>query len=129
MKTIDVTAAIMEDNGKFLIAKRKAGKHLEGKWEFPGGKIEYRETPEQCLARELKEEFGIITKIGNFVGESIFDYGSRKIRLLGYRVAYLTGDFHLKDHDEIAWVSADEFCKYDIADADMPLIEKYLNIS
>ena len=127
MKTIDVTAAIIENNGKFLIAKRKKGKHLENKWEFPGGKIEYRETPEECLQRELKEEFGISAKIGNFVGESIFDYGDRKIRLLGYRVAYIKGDFNLQDHDEIKWVSADEFYKYDIADADIPLIEKYLS--
>ncbi len=128
MKIIDVTAAIIEKDNKFLIAKRKKGKHLEGKWEFPGGKIEPQETPELCLQRELKEEFGITTNIGNFVGESIFDYGDRKIRLLGYKVEYLKGEFNLKDHDEIRWITVDEFHKYDIADADVPLLKKYLNV-
>ena len=128
MKIINVTAAIIEKDNKFLIAKRKKGKHLEGKWEFPGGKIEPQETPELCLQRELKEEFGITTNIGNFVGESIFDYGDRKIRLLGYKVEYLKGEFNLKDHDEIRWITVDEFHKYDIADADVPLLKKYLNV-
>jgi 8-oxo-dGTP diphosphatase len=124
MKIIGVAAAIIEDNGKFLIAKRKKGKHLEGKWEFPGGKIEPRETPEKCLARELEEEFGITTEIGSFIGESIFDYGDRKIRLLGYRVRYLSGEFRLSAHDEIRWVPANELNKFDFAEADLPLIEK-----
>ena len=126
MQIIDVTAAIIENNGKFLIAKRKKGKHLENKWELPGGKVEDQETPEECLQRELKEEFGITTKVEDFVGESIFDYGDRKIRLLGYRVKYILGEFQLKDHEEIKWVSADEFYKYDIADADKPLLSKII---
>ena len=121
---IDVTAAIIEKNGKFLIAKRKQGKHLEGKWEFPGGKIEQQETPEGCLARELKEEFGITAKIADFVAESVFNYGDREIRLLGYRAEYLSGEFRLNAHDEIKWVSADEFGNFDFAEADLPLIEK-----
>lgn len=128
MKTIDVTAAIIESNNKFLIAKRKKGKHLEGKWEFPGGKIEHQETPEKCLKRELKEEFGIATEVRDFIGESIFDYGDIKIRLLGYHVQYISGDFRLKDHDEIHWVAKNEFYKYDFADADIPLIEKITRI-
>lgn len=126
MKTIDVTAAIIERDGKFLIAKRKKGKHLENKWEFPGGKIEQQETPEECLARELKEEFGIIAEIADFITESLFDYGDRKIRLLGYRAKYISGEFKLNVHDDIKWVSANEFTKFDFAEADLPLIEKIL---
>lgn len=128
MKTIDVTAAIIENEGRFLIAKRAKGKHLEGKWEFPGGKIEPSETPEVCLARELKEEFGITAKILDFLAESNFDYGDRNIKLLGYRAKYITGEFQLNAHDEIRWISLDEFDKYDFAEADLPLIEKLTQV-
>src|SRR3989344_7255961 len=124
MKTIDVTAAIIEKNGKFLIARRKKGKHLEYKWEFPGGKVEQQETSEECLVRELKEEFGIIAEVSDFVTESIFDYGDRKIRLLGYRAKYVSGKFKLNAHDKIKWIFASEFGKFDFAEADLPLIEK-----
>ncbi len=127
MKIINVTAAIIENNGKFLIAKRKKGKHLEGKWEFPGGKVEHKETPETCLWRELKEEFGITTKIGKFLAESVFEYEDRKIRLLGYRAEYISGEFQLNAHEEIRWISVDEFEKYDFADADIPLIKKVID--
>ena len=120
---IEVAAAIIEKDGKILIAKRKKGKHLEDKWEFPGGKIEENETPNDCLERELLEEFGVKTKAGEFVAESVFDYGEgKKIRLSGYMVEYLSGDFLLNDHSEIAWVKAEDFYDYDFAPADLPIV-------
>jgi len=64
---VKVTAAIIEKDGKVLIARRRKGSHLEGKWEFPGGKIEQKETPEECLKRELNEEFGIEAQIDEFI--------------------------------------------------------------
>lgn len=123
---INVTAAIIEKGGKFLIAKRAKGKHLENKWEFPGGKIEAQETPQECLRRELEEEFGITAEIGNFVTESIFDYGDRTIRLLGYNAKYISGEFRLNAHDEIRWVSADELSNFDFAEADLPIVKKII---
>ena len=122
MKIIDVTAAVIERDGKILIARRAAAKHLGGKWEFPGGKLEPGETPEACLVRELEEEFGVKTEIGKFIAENIFDYGTRTIRLLGYEVKYISGNFKLNDHDEIAWITRNEFKNYDFAPADLPIV-------
>ena len=114
------------ENKKILIAKRKKGSHLEGKWEFPGGKIEPQESPEDCLLRELKEEFGIIADISDFVTESVFNYGDREIKLLGYLVKYVSGDFKLNAHDEIRWIFPHEFGSFDLAEADLPLAEKII---
>ena len=62
-----VTCAIIENNGKILIARRAKGQKLAGKWEFPGGKVEDRESPEECLKRELEEEFAIQDEVGEFI--------------------------------------------------------------
>ena len=122
---IEVTAAIIEKNSLVLSARRKKGAHLAGFWEFPGGKIEKGETPEECLYRELEEEFHIDTRVGEFVGESIYDYGSKVIRLLAYKVEHLSGDFQLVDHDKLCWLTLDELTTVKWAPADIPLVEKY----
>jgi mutator protein MutT len=64
-----VTAAIIRRNGSVLLARRSSGEKLAGFWEFPGGKVEDGETPEECLARELDEELGIQARIGRKCAE------------------------------------------------------------
>lgn len=118
-----VTAGVIERNNKYLIARRKKGEHLEGKWEFPGGKVKSFETPEECLRRELKEEFSISVEVKEFIGSSIYHYETISINLLAYKVNYLSGNFCLKDHDKIVWISLEEFDNYNFADADLPIIE------
>ncbi len=68
---IDVTAAIIYRDGKIFIAKRSSTSSLPSKWEFPGGKVDVGETLEECLTRELYEEFGIIVTVGDFVAEGV----------------------------------------------------------
>ncbi|MEW6378304.1 MAG: 8-oxo-dGTP diphosphatase MutT [bacterium] len=119
-----VTAAVIEKGGKLLIARRRKGDHLENKWEFPGGKLERGETPEQCLRRELFEEFGIETRIGDFICSSRFVYSHISIELLAYRAEHLSGEFTVHEHEEIRWVWPRELEAYDFADADIPIVKK-----
>ncbi|WP_162055982.1 (deoxy)nucleoside triphosphate pyrophosphohydrolase [Pontibacter pamirensis] len=122
---IEVTAGIIERNGKILIARRKAGKHLEGFWEFPGGKVEENESPKECLRRELYEEFSIRADIMDFIGESVYDYPGKTIKLEAYLVRIIEGVFQLKDHDKIEWVKPEDLKEYNMAPADIPLILEY----
>lgn len=117
-----VTAAVIEKDGKILIAQRKIGDTLAGKWEFPGGKLELGETPEGCLRRELREEFGVETEIGEFICSSKFEYKHLPIELLVYRVRHLSGEYKLNDHDRIAWVTAADLANYDFSSADIPVV-------
>ena len=119
-----VTAAILINDEKIIIAKRKSTGKLPNKWEFPGGKIENDETPEQCLKRELKEEFDIDVSVGEYLGSSIYHYDHISIELLAYRTFWKGGNIRLKDHDDFAWVSLEQLGEYDFAPADIPFVNK-----
>jgi len=121
-----VTAAILEKDGKILIAQRKPGAALAGKWEFPGGKLESGETPEACLRRELMEEFGVDTEIGAFICSSKFEYKHLPIELLVYKAVHLSGEFRLNDHARIEWVAPADLPGYDLSSADIPVAELLL---
>ncbi|MDD2804018.1 MAG: (deoxy)nucleoside triphosphate pyrophosphohydrolase [Elusimicrobiales bacterium] len=118
-----VTAAVIEKEGKILLAQRRRGDALGGKWEFPGGKLEPGETPEECLRRELREEFGVETKIGRFVCSSKFEYKHLPIELLVYRAEHLAGEFRLNEHDALAWVDLAGLAAYDLSAADIPVVK------
>jgi 8-oxo-dGTP diphosphatase len=122
---IEVTAAILEKGKKIMIARRAASKHLEGFWEFPGGKIKENETPELCLTRELKEEFEIDVKIDKYIGESIYKYSKKPIKLIAYTGHIINGNMILNDHDKVEWFDLEEIINYKLAPADLPLIPLY----
>mgnify|MGYP001046047348 FL=1 len=121
---IRVTAAILAKDGRILIAKRRANDRLADKWEFAGGKIEENETPEECLKRELKEEFNIEVTVGQYIGSSTYQYEHGLIELLAYRTFWEDGNISLKDHDDFRWVSVDQLSEYDFAPADLPFVDK-----
>jgi 8-oxo-dGTP diphosphatase len=125
---IDVVAAIIINHkNEILIARRKPEKSQGGLWEFPGGKIEQGETPEESLKRELKEEMNIEVEIYNYFGENIHHYEKISIRLIAYKCRLLSGDFTLTDHDKIQWINYRDFEKYQFAPADIPLVSKLLS--
>jgi 8-oxo-dGTP diphosphatase len=79
--TIVVTAAVVERDDAFLVTRRLQGTHLEGTWEFPGGKCEPGEPLESCLVREIREELGIGCAVGRRVFTVTHDYGDRRVEL------------------------------------------------
>jgi 8-oxo-dGTP diphosphatase len=121
---VKVTAAIMAKDGRIIIAQRKSSDHLSGKWEFPGGKIEPGETPEVCLARELKEEFDIDVAIGEFLGSNVHHYGHVSIELMAYQASWVAGAITMNDHKAYRWVTIDQLTEFDFAPADIPFVER-----
>ncbi|MCA9477918.1 MAG: (deoxy)nucleoside triphosphate pyrophosphohydrolase [Nanoarchaeota archaeon] len=120
-----VTAAVIEDRGKFLITQRPADKHNGLRWEFPGGKVEHKEDPRVCLEREIDEELGIKIKADDILDVSSNVYGeSKHIVLLGMHCTFLSGDIKKLDIADFAWVTPQEMDSYDITEADLPFIEK-----
>lgn len=122
-----VTAAVLEKDGRILLAKRKKGRYLDNQWELPGGKIDPGETPEQCLKRELKEEFTIEVEIGPFIGTAYFKNRVVDLELLVYEVAYISGNFELLEHEAIEWVLPEIIESYDLVDSDRVVVRELIS--
>jgi 8-oxo-dGTP diphosphatase len=118
-----VTAAIIEGEGRVLIAKRRPGKHMGSRWEFPGGKIEPGESPEESLARELLEELGVQARIGEFLSSCSYEGDGVSLELLVYRAGIISGIPQLLEHQEILWVRPADLLSYDLADSDRKIVE------
>ena len=124
---VKVTAAVLAKDDKIIIAKRGPDDKLADKWEFPGGKIEINETPEQCLKREIKEEFDTDVSVGEYLGSSIYHYDHMSIELLAYRTYWEDREIDLKDHDDFKWISLEQLSEFDFAPADLVFVEKLQN--
>lgn len=122
-RVIVVLAAIVEnEGGEILVTRRPAGTHLEGLWEFPGGKCEPGESHEACLARELREELDVASEIGDEVLVTEHEYDERIVRLY-FRAARINGDPKPMIGQEIRWVARDELRTLAFPPADRELIE------
>lgn len=117
----DVTAAIIIENNKVLLTRRAPGEKHAGWWEFPGGKVEPGEPPENCLRRELREELEIDAAIGKKLIENIHHYDTGAIRLMAYRATILSGDPSLNVHDDYQWVDVSDLNQYQLLPADVPI--------
>ncbi len=123
-RPLRVLAAVLEKDGRWLIAKRKKGDRFSGLWEFPGGKLESGETPQECLARELYEEFGIRVRVGRFLAAVHYTTPSLSIELIAHAVFHLSGAFRLLDHEEIRWVVPGRTSRYALTEPDKLLFAK-----
>ena len=125
---IHVTAGIIRKENRILIAKRPNHGN-GGKYEFPGGKLEPGETMEDCLKRELNEEFDVESKIGSFITKSSFVYGGKSYCLHAYFVDEILGDPKLTVHDEIKWVTYNDLKNYEFMPADIPIVHELVNMN
>lgn len=126
MNRIKVTAGVIVENGKVMITKRAPQKDFAGGWEFPGGKIEVDETPEDCLVRELKEELNINVFIDRFCAEANYDYTNKNIKLIAYYCRIIGGSIQLSVHDNYNWVKISDLLKYDLLPPDVIIAKKVM---
>ena len=125
MKTILVSAvALIDKDGRILIAKRPDGKSMAGLWEFPGGKVELGETPEQALVRELSEELGIKTWNSCLAPMTFASHAYEDFHLLMplFVCRKWEGIVIPKEEQELKWVYSNELKTYPMPPADKPLI-------
>jgi 8-oxo-dGTP diphosphatase len=121
-----VTAAAMVRDGKVLIAQREAGSHMGLRWEFPGGKLEPDEDPEECIVREIKEELDLDIEVIDIYKVVKFKYEEKDILLLCYLCKILSGKGKPLECNDFKWVERDKLSEYEFVPADLPIVEKIM---
>lgn len=119
-----VTAAIIEHEGKLLLAKRKPDAPYPHMWEFPGGKIEPMEDPRDCVIREVREELGIGIEVDGIYDVIYHHYPERTVLIMAYRCRWLDGEVRELDVAGYCWVLPDDLLSYSLLPADIPLAER-----
>jgi 8-oxo-dGTP diphosphatase len=117
-----VTAAVVERDGRLLVTRRIDGTHLAGHWEFPGGKCEPGETPEDCLVRELREELGVAAAVGREVYRTLYAYADRRLDLRFFSCEF-EGEPRSLIGQEIRWAARAELRELQFPPADAELVE------
>ena len=123
---IVVTAAIVERDGRFLVTRRQRGVHLEGLWEFPGGKCDPGEPLDACLRRELREELDVAADVGEEVFTTTHTYPERQVELHFMRCT-LNGEPRPMLGQEMRWVAREELAALEFPAADAVLIATMRN--
>ena len=127
-KLVHVVGAIIENEKKEIFcALRSPVMSLPNLWEFPGGKIEAEETPEQALLREITEEFDCTIEVGEKVEDTTYEYEKFIVRLETYKAKLLKGIPIAAEHADMRWVSRKNLHKLNFAAADIPAVEKIAN--
>jgi len=120
--TLIVTAAVIEVYDRFLVTRRQKGVHLEGFWEFPGGKCDKNETLKDCLARELLEELDVASRVGEELFTTTHAYPERSTELHFFRCELL-GEPQPQLGQEMRWVPREELATLEFPPADAELIQ------
>ena len=118
-----VAAALYDERGRVLIAQRPAGKHMAGRWEFPGGKVGAGESESAALARELREELGIEVAAARRLMRLTHAYADRDVELSLWVVERYAGEPRPLDRQELRWVDPVQLTAADILEADRPFVE------
>ncbi len=127
MKTIKVAAAIIVQENKVFATQRGYGEFKDG-WEFPGGKIEAGETPQQALIREIREELDTEIEVGELVDTVEYDYSTFHLSMDCFLCRIKSGDLVLKEHEAARWLTEETINSVDWLPADRDLIEKLFSL-
>lgn len=123
MKTINVVAAIIKDKDKIFATARGYGEY-KGWWEFPGGKIEIGETPENALVREIKEELDSDILVEEYIDTIEYDYPSFHLSMRCYFCKLISGELILKEAEDSRWLTKDTIDDVRWLPADITILEK-----
>ncbi|MDQ0246157.1 8-oxo-dGTP diphosphatase [Bacillus fengqiuensis] len=123
-KTVKVVGAVsINEQGEILCALRSPQMSQPNLWEFPGGKIEEGESPEESLVREIKEELGCTVEVYELIEDIVHEYPNIIVQLLTYKTKIVEGTPTAKEHAELKWVTLDELKSLQWAPADIPTVE------
>ncbi|MGT2807568.1 (deoxy)nucleoside triphosphate pyrophosphohydrolase [Streptococcus iniae] len=122
-KIINVVAAAIEKDGKLFCAQRPSNKSLGGYWEFPGGKLEFGESPEEALIREIKEEFNAEIEIIEFINESSYNYDFGTVVMKTFLSKLLSDHLELLEHQDSKWLVPKELSTLNWAPVDIPAVQ------
>ncbi|MDB6089398.1 MAG: hypothetical protein JWN85_2182 [Gammaproteobacteria bacterium] len=123
MPVLVVAAALYDHDGRVLIAERPPGKHMAGRWEFPGGKVVAGESEAQALAREIREELGVDITASRPFMRLVHSYNDRDVELSMWIVESFRGEPRGLDGQQLKWVAPEMLVAEDILEADRPFVE------
>ena len=125
---VEVVAARIWDNDKFMICQRPAHKARGLLWEFVGGKVELGETKEHALIRECREELNVLLSVGDVFMEVIHEYPDLTVHLTLFNATIAEGEPQKIEHNDIKWITPSEIPNYDFCPADVEILEKIKQI-
>lgn len=125
MKQIKVVAAVIVKEGRIFVTQRGYGE-FKGKWEFPGGKIEREETPQEALEREIREELDIQIEVGKRIAKVEYDYPHFHLSMECFVCSIRFGTIVLMEHEAAKWLAKEELRSVDWLPADVEVVEQIL---
>lgn len=122
--TVLVVAGVCIRDGRVLLTQRPSGTHLAGTWEFPGGKLEAGEGPEEALVRELREEIGVESVVEDVLDVTFWRYPRKDVLLLFYRARIVAGEVRNLGVAAHTWATCDQLDEYEFPPADVRVLDR-----
>lgn len=127
MKTVKVVAAVIREDNRIFATQRGYGEFKDG-WEFPGGKVEAGETPQEALVREIHEELDTDIQVGELIETVEYDYPTFHLSMDCFWATVISGDLVLREHEAAKWLTKETLNFVDWLDADRGLVDTIKNV-